>query len=63
MGGRGWSGLGRRHGGEGLLKYTDAQSVVVHRLLPLGPSFGLDQRRFAQVMAAGVGLLNRLGRP
>jgi succinate-semialdehyde dehydrogenase/glutarate-semialdehyde dehydrogenase len=63
MGGMGWSGLGRRHGREGLLKYTDAQTVGVQRLAPFAPMLGLDQRRFAQVMSAAVGLLDRLGRP
>ena len=63
MGGMGWSGMGRRHGREGLLKYTDAQTVGVQRLLPFAPSFGMDQRRFSQLMTHGVDLLNRLGRP
>ncbi|WP_416562283.1 succinic semialdehyde dehydrogenase [Nocardia testacea] len=37
MGGTGISGVGRRHGPEGLLKYTEPQSVVSTRFLNLDP--------------------------
>jgi succinate-semialdehyde dehydrogenase/glutarate-semialdehyde dehydrogenase len=37
MGGIGISGVGRRHGPEGLLKYTEPQSVVSTRFLNLDP--------------------------
>lgn len=36
------SGLGRRHGAEGILKYTEAQTIARQRLVPLAPSFGTD---------------------
>lgn len=40
MGGMGVSGVGRRHGAEGLLKYTEAQTIAVQRLIHFGgPSF------------------------
>src|SRR5204862_4880309 len=35
MGGMKDSGLGRRHGAEGIRKYTEAQTVTVQRLLPI----------------------------
>ncbi|MFC3960904.1 succinic semialdehyde dehydrogenase [Nocardia jiangsuensis] len=35
MGGMGTSGVGRRHGADGLLKYTEPQTVVVTRFLNL----------------------------
>ncbi len=35
MGGMRESGLGRRQGGEGILRYTESQSVATQRLLPL----------------------------
>jgi succinate-semialdehyde dehydrogenase/glutarate-semialdehyde dehydrogenase len=35
MGGVKDSGLGRRHGIEGLLKYTDAQTIAEQRLVSL----------------------------
>ncbi|OKI09972.1 succinic semialdehyde dehydrogenase [Streptomyces sp. CB02923] len=50
MGGMGDSGLGRRHGSEGILKYTEAQTVAHQRLLPLAPSFGMDDEKYAEFM-------------
>ncbi|MFD4592759.1 succinic semialdehyde dehydrogenase [Streptomyces rubiginosohelvolus] len=49
MGGMKDSGLGRRHGSEGLLKYTEAQTVSQQRLMPLGPAFGMTQEQYAKV--------------
>ncbi|NGN69439.1 succinate-semialdehyde dehydrogenase (NADP(+)) [Streptomyces sp. A7024] len=40
MGGMGDSGLGRRHGAEGIRKYTESQTVARQRLMPLGPKPG-----------------------
>ena len=37
MGGVGASGVGRRHGAQGLLKYTESQTVSAQYLLPLAP--------------------------
>ncbi|MFF5564199.1 succinic semialdehyde dehydrogenase [Streptomyces sp. NPDC012623] len=50
MGGMRDSGLGRRHGSEGILKYTEAQTVAQQRLLPMAPSMGLDDERYAALM-------------
>ncbi len=62
MGGMGDSGLGRRHGAEGLLKFTEAQAVGWQRGFPLAP-FGLvTARQFERAttawlrVAKGVGL-------
>ena len=52
MGGRGVSGLGRRHGREGLLRFTEVQAVAVQHVTGLGPLYGLGQRRFAAVFGA-----------
>lgn len=41
MGGMGASGMGRRHGAEGLLKYTEAQTIATARVLNLDPPFGM----------------------
>jgi succinate-semialdehyde dehydrogenase/glutarate-semialdehyde dehydrogenase len=54
MGGMGDSGLGRRHGAEGILRYTEAQTVAVQRLLPIGPSMGMDDRKFAEFFTTGL---------
>ncbi|MDT5174802.1 MAG: succinate-semialdehyde dehydrogenase / glutarate-semialdehyde dehydrogenase [Mycobacterium sp.] len=41
MGGMGISGVGRRHGPEGLLKYTESQTIATARVFNLDPPFGL----------------------
>ena len=48
MGGMGDSGLGRRHGDEGLLKYTESQTIATQRLLGFGPPFGWTRREVAE---------------
>lgn len=54
MGGMKESGLGRRHGSEGILKYTEAQTVAHQRLLPMGPSFGMDDEKYAEFMTRSL---------
>jgi succinate-semialdehyde dehydrogenase / glutarate-semialdehyde dehydrogenase len=61
MGGFKQSGLGRRHGPEGLLKFTEPQTVALQLLGPLAPeSFSLTRDQFADVTARGLSLLRRL---
>jgi succinate-semialdehyde dehydrogenase/glutarate-semialdehyde dehydrogenase len=60
MGGFGQSGQGRRHGPEGLTKYTEAQTVAVQRLIPLAPFGGMTAEAFAGVALKGLRLLRRL---
>jgi succinate-semialdehyde dehydrogenase/glutarate-semialdehyde dehydrogenase len=62
MGGMRESGLGRRQGAEGVLRYTETQSVATQRLLRFGPMFGLSDERYAKVMAAQLRVLKKLGR-
>jgi succinate-semialdehyde dehydrogenase / glutarate-semialdehyde dehydrogenase len=59
MGGMGISGLGRRHGAEGLLKYTDAQTVAVQRTSLGRPPRWLSRRAYAAVLATAVSALAR----
>ncbi|MFF2650987.1 succinic semialdehyde dehydrogenase [Streptomyces sp. NPDC058045] len=54
MGGMKDSGLGRRHGSEGILKFTEAQTVAHQRLMPMAPSFGLDDARYADLMTRSL---------
>jgi succinate-semialdehyde dehydrogenase/glutarate-semialdehyde dehydrogenase len=61
MGGVGESGIGRRHGAEGLLKYTEAQTVARQRLVNLAPPLGLDHAAFARIMTRSLALLRRIG--
>ncbi|MGB2699297.1 MAG: aldehyde dehydrogenase family protein, partial [Candidatus Phosphoribacter baldrii] len=61
MGGMGQSGLGRRHGAEGITKYTESQTIAAQHLAPIAPFGGLDDRRFAAALTGGLKLLRRLG--
>ena len=62
MGGRKDSGLGRRHGREGILKYTDAQTVAVQRLVGFAPPDALPFDRWAQGFTAALRLMKATGR-
>jgi succinate-semialdehyde dehydrogenase/glutarate-semialdehyde dehydrogenase len=62
LGGMKQSGLGRRHGAEGLLKYTDAQSVAIQRITDFSAPSWLPQERYADVLIAGLRVLGRTGR-
>lgn len=61
MGGMGESGLGRRHGAEGLLKYTEAQTVARQRLINIAPPGRMSHESFASVMTRSLRLLRRVG--
>ncbi|ANZ16805.1 Putative succinate-semialdehyde dehydrogenase [NADP(+)] [Streptomyces noursei ATCC 11455] len=60
MGGMGDSGLGRRHGSEGILKYTEAQTVAQQRLMPLAPAFGMDDEKYAAFMTRSLRAMKAL---
>ncbi|MEV0261678.1 succinic semialdehyde dehydrogenase [Streptomyces sp. NPDC050617] len=60
MGGMGDSGLGRRHGSEGILKYTEAQTVAQQRIMPLAPAFGLDDEKYARLMTRSLRVMKAL---
>ncbi len=61
MGGMGDSGLGRRHGDEGLLKYTESQTVAVQRFLSFGPVLGMSDERWMNTMASTFSLFKKIG--
>jgi succinate-semialdehyde dehydrogenase / glutarate-semialdehyde dehydrogenase len=63
MGGMGDSGLGRRHGREGIWKYTEVQNIAGQKLIPIGTIPGLSDQRTAQILTVAVGILGRLPRP
>ncbi len=60
MGGWKQSGLGRRHGRHGMVKYAQTQTVAVERLLSIGTPPFLDHGRYAAVMTAAVRLLKHV---
>lgn len=57
MGGMKQSGLGRRHGAEGVLKYTEAQTIARQRVVPIGGFEQVANRRWATLMSAGIRVL------
>jgi acyl-CoA reductase-like NAD-dependent aldehyde dehydrogenase len=61
MGGMGASGLGRRHGAEGLLKYTEAQTIGTQQIAMLNPPKWLPYGLYTKVMAASLRLMRRAG--
>ncbi|QLL07545.1 succinic semialdehyde dehydrogenase [Mycobacterium vicinigordonae] len=60
MGGMKASGIGRRHGAHGILKYTESQTIAVERLLPVGTPRWLPADRYARIMTTGLRALRRL---
>lgn len=63
-GGIGASGLGRRHGREGILRYTEPQAIAVqrmHGITPLPWHKSYDQ--MARLWTRNSKLMRRLGRP
>lgn len=60
MGGFKSSGLSRRHGREGLLKYTEPQTVAVQRLLPIDAPFGMPYQRYAGILTVALRALKRI---
>jgi succinate-semialdehyde dehydrogenase/glutarate-semialdehyde dehydrogenase len=61
MGGMGASGLGRRHGDEGLLKYTESQTIATQRALGIGAQFGWSDEKWTNTMAVAFGAMKKLG--
>jgi succinate-semialdehyde dehydrogenase/glutarate-semialdehyde dehydrogenase len=59
MGGMKDSGVGRRHGREGIVKYCESQTVAVQRLVPVGPMPGMPLARYAKVMTAAAKVLKK----
>jgi succinate-semialdehyde dehydrogenase/glutarate-semialdehyde dehydrogenase len=60
MGGMGISGLGRRHGAEGLLKYTEVQTIATARVMNLDPPFGIPQELWQKSLFPLVRTMMRL---
>jgi succinate-semialdehyde dehydrogenase / glutarate-semialdehyde dehydrogenase len=61
MGGSGESGLGRRHGEEGLLKYTETRGIVVQKGHPIAPPHGVPGNLLAQALSRVATLRRTLG--
>jgi acyl-CoA reductase-like NAD-dependent aldehyde dehydrogenase len=50
IGGMKESGVGRRHGAEGILKFTEAQTVAIERLHPIARPGGVSPAAYAHWM-------------
>ena len=61
IGGMGDSGLGRRNGAEGILRYTETQSIARQSGLPLAPWFGESAEKYTKQLSVSLRLLKRLG--
>jgi succinate-semialdehyde dehydrogenase/glutarate-semialdehyde dehydrogenase len=59
MGGFKDSGLGRRHGREGIVKYTEAQTVATQRLLGFDAPFGMGNEAYAKLLTTSLRLVRR----
>ncbi|WP_106403531.1 succinic semialdehyde dehydrogenase [Actinocorallia populi] len=60
MGGMKQSGVGRRHGAEGLLKYTEVQTLAASRFMELDAPPGVPYARYADLLTASLKTLKRL---
>ncbi|MGH3327255.1 MAG: succinic semialdehyde dehydrogenase, partial [Streptomycetales bacterium] len=61
MGGMGESGVSRRHGAEGIHKYTEPQTIAIQRMMDIAPAFGLSERGWAGFLTRYLRLMKRLG--
>lgn len=60
MGGMKDSGIGRRHGPEGLLKYTESQTIAVQRGQGMGPPDGVPFWLYEKAMSATLKLFDKV---
>lgn len=54
MGGMGDSGLGRRHGAEGITKFTEAQTVATQRVIPIAAPFGMSDEQWGRTLTLSL---------
>jgi succinate-semialdehyde dehydrogenase/glutarate-semialdehyde dehydrogenase len=60
IGGMKDSGAGRRHGREGILKYTEPQTIAEQRLLRIAPTRGMTNKTYARMVRGAIRMLRRL---
>ena len=61
MGGRGLSGLGRRNGDHGLVRYTEEQTIAVQRGISMGTPFGMEHDDWGDLVIRGFKALKAVG--
>lgn len=60
MGGMKSSGIGRRHGRQGLLKYTEPQNIAIQRGIGIAPIGKQSNQAFAKLVTRLLGIWNRI---
>jgi aldehyde dehydrogenase (NAD+)/succinate-semialdehyde dehydrogenase/glutarate-semialdehyde dehydrogenase len=60
MGGMKQSGVGRRHGAEGLLKYTEVQTIASQHFMDLEPPPSISYEKYANMLAGAIKVMKRL---
>jgi succinate-semialdehyde dehydrogenase/glutarate-semialdehyde dehydrogenase len=60
IGGMKDSGAGRRHGREGILKYTEPQTIAEQRLLRIAPARGMTNKTYARMVRGAIRMMRRL---
>ncbi len=63
MGGMKDSGLGRRQGAEGVLRFTESQVVATQRGVPAAPILGVSDAAFVKAMTGLLRVLKAVRRP
>jgi succinate-semialdehyde dehydrogenase/glutarate-semialdehyde dehydrogenase len=61
MGGMGDSGLGRRHGADGILKYTEPQTIAHQRIQGFYPPSGISSETWATLLTGALKVLKAAG--
>lgn len=62
MGGMKDSGLGRRHGADGIRKYTESQNVTAQHVVGFAPVLGLGDEQWARGLTTALRVMKALGR-
>ncbi|MDA5146993.1 succinic semialdehyde dehydrogenase [Streptomyces sp. AD681] len=61
MGGMGDSGLGRRHGADGILKYTEPQTIAHQRIQGFSPPSRISPESWASLLTGALKVLKAAG--
>ena len=61
MGGMKSSGVSRRHGIEGIMKYTEAQNITAQHVVGFAAPLGLSDQRWASTLTVALHVMKRLG--
>lgn len=61
MGGMKDSGIGRRHGADGILRFTEAQTIAAQRVMGLGVPAGSTAERYAGLLTGALRVVRAVG--